>query len=141
MTFTLAPALRALAFSNQRTLSALMIHGAWQTIQRFAHNHMPLQGTPGAIAVLHTHARRLEYHPHVHLVVPAAAVDAKNRRWRTKNGKGKKRYLFNHKALAKVFRAQLRAAITGAGLSLPARYAAKWVVDGTCVGTGEKALV
>lgn len=32
-----------------------------------------LRGTPGAIAVLHTHTRRLDYHPHVHPVVPAAA--------------------------------------------------------------------
>jgi len=27
------------------------------------------QGIPGAIAVLHTHSRRLDYHPHVHLVL------------------------------------------------------------------------
>jgi len=28
------------------------------------------------VAVLHTHSRRLDYHPHVHLVMPAAALDA-----------------------------------------------------------------
>src|SRR3546814_2414821 len=45
---------------------------AWATVNQFAHNDRQLQGTPGAIAVLHTHSRRLDYHPHVHLVVPAA---------------------------------------------------------------------
>jgi hypothetical protein len=33
-----------------------------------------LQGTPGAIAVLHANTRRLDFHPHVHLVMPAAAI-------------------------------------------------------------------
>jgi hypothetical protein len=37
--------------------------------------------------VLHTHSRRLDFHPHVHLVVPAAAIDAKKRLWRTKKSK------------------------------------------------------
>ena len=141
LTFTLAPAFRALAFSNQRTLYALMIPCAWQTVQSFAHNDKQLQGTPGAIAVLHTHSRRLDYHPHVHLVVPAAAIDVKKRLWRSKRSEGKRRYLFNHKALAKVFRAKLLAAIAGERLPLPARYSEKWVADCKCVGSGEKALV
>jgi len=89
--------------------------------------------------VLHTHARRLDYHPHVHLVVPAAAIDAKKQLWRTKRSKGKRPYLFNHKALAKVFRAKLLAAITGEGLTLPNGYARKWVADCKCVGSGNRA--
>jgi hypothetical protein len=91
--------------------------------------------------VLHTHSRPLDYHPHVHLGVPAAAIDAKRRLWRTKRSKGKRPYLFNHEALAKVFRAKLLAAITGEGLPLPARYPEKWVVDCKAVGSGETALV
>ena len=70
-----------------------------------------------------------------------AAVDAKNRLWRTKRSKGKRRNLFNHKALAKVFRAKLLAAITDEGLPLPTGYAKTWVVGCKCVGSGEKALV
>jgi hypothetical protein len=141
VTFTLPAALRTLAFGEQRTLYTLMIQCAWQTLHSFAHNDKQLQGNQGAIAVLHTHSRRLDYHPHVHLVVPAAAIDAKNRLWRTKKSKGKRRYLFNHKALAKVFRAKLLDAITDEGLPLPKGYAEKWVADCKCVGCGEKALV
>jgi hypothetical protein len=47
----------------------------WETVRTFSQNDKQLQGTPGAIAVLHTNTRRLDYHPHVHLVMPAAAVD------------------------------------------------------------------
>jgi hypothetical protein len=104
-------------------------------------NDKQLQGTPGAIAVLHTHSRRLDFHPHRHLVMPAAAIDAEKRLWRTNKAKGQDGYLFNHKALAKVFRAKLLAAIADEGLALPARYPEQWVVDCKCVGTGEKALI
>jgi hypothetical protein len=141
VTFTLPAALRTLAFSNQSTLFSPLIQGAWQTVSTFALNDKQLKGTPGAIAVLHTHSRRLDFHPHVHLVVPAAAIDAKNRLWRAKRAKGKKGYLFNHKALAKVFRAKLLAAITAAGLAVPPGVDPKWVVDCKGVGSGEKALV
>jgi hypothetical protein len=140
VTFTLPAALRALAFGHQHTLYALLIQCAWQTLNRFAHNDTQLQGTPGAMAVLHTHTRRLDDHPHGHLLVPAAAIDATKRRWRVKRSTGKTPYRFNQKALAKVFRAKLLAAITGEGVSLPVRYAEQWVVDCTCVGSGHKAL-
>jgi hypothetical protein len=141
VTFTLPAAFRALAFTNQSTCFALLIQCAWQTLSTFAHNDKQLQGNPGAIAVLHTHARRLDFHPHVHLIMPGAAIDAKNRLWRTKSAKDTRPSLFNHKALAKVFRAKMLEAITGQGLPLPQRYAEKWVVDCKCVGSGEKALV
>jgi len=46
-----------------------------------------------------------------------------------------------HRALAKVFRAKLLAAIVEGGLLLPRKYPAKWVVDCKSAGPGEKALV
>jgi len=111
-------------------------------VRTFSQNDKQLQGTPGATAVLHTNTRRLDYHPHVHLVMPAAALDGERKRWRTKRrGKAKGGYLFNHTALAKVFRAKMLSGIEAAGLTLPPRHPEKWVVDCKSVGTGEKALV
>jgi hypothetical protein len=93
-------------------------------------------------------------------VMPAAAIDPNKRLWRTKKGQDRHRtgYLFNHKALAKVFRGKLLEAIAQAGLALPDRYdpqgggecrnrrervsvPKKWVVDVKSVGRGDKALV
>ncbi len=54
---------------------------------------------------------------------------------------GNRIYLFNHIALAKVFRAKMLAAIEAAGLSLPARYPSEWVVDCKSVGSGAPALI
>jgi hypothetical protein len=122
-----------------------MIRCSWETVKTFTQNDRQLQGAAGAISVLHTHSRRLDFHPHVHLVMPAAAIDTDKRVWRTKKGKGQEKnqtgYLFNHKALAKVFRAKLLEAIRQEGLELPARYSETWVVDCKSVGSGDKALV
>jgi len=113
---------------------------SWETVRTFSRNDTQLQGTPGAIAVLHTNTRRLDFHPHVHLVMPAAAINSEDRRWRTKRP-GKGGYLFCHKALAKVFRVKLLAGIEAAGLTRPCRYPREWVVDCKSVGTGEPALI
>ena len=142
LTFTLPAEFRALARAHQNVVYELLMRGAWETVRTLSQNDKTLHGTPGAIAVLHTNTRQLDYHPHVHLVMPAAAVDSVRRQWRTKvRGITKGGYLFNHKALAKVFRAKLLAGIEAAGLALPARYPKAWVVDCKAVGSGEKALV
>jgi Putative transposase/Transposase zinc-binding domain len=141
LTFTLPAEFRALALAHPRTLYGLLMQCASQTLFTFSLNDQQLQGTPGIVAVLHTHSRRLDYHPHVHCVMPAAAIDTAKRLWRTKAGKRSSGYLFNHKALAKVFRAKMLAAITEAGLNLPECHPQQWVVDCKHVGAGEKALV
>ncbi len=118
-----------------------MLACVWKTVKDFAKNDNALQGIAGAIAVLHTHSRRLDFHPHVNLVMPAGVIDHKKGLWRTKEQEGKKHYLFNHKALAKVFRAKLLAAITKAGLKLPRSSEKVWIVDCKFAGKGQKALV
>ena len=140
VTFTLPAQFRPLAAAHPRIAYDLLMKCAWETVRTFSLNDAQLQGAPGAIAVLHTHSRRLDYHPHVHLVVPAAAVDAEQQRWRTKRRKGKG-YLFSHQALAKVFRAKMLAGLTAAGLTLPGHYPADWVVDCKSVGNGASALI
>ncbi len=141
LTFTLPSQLRALTFAHQRIIYDLMMQVSWDTVKTFSQNDKQLQGTPGAVAVLHTHTRRLDYHPHVHMVMPAGAIDTKHKLWRVKRGHGKSQYLFNHKALAKVFRKKLLDAIQKAGLDVPNTVPRARVVDCKHVGSGEKALV
>ena len=149
LTFTLPAQFRRLAWRHQRLLYSLMTQCCWDTVRTFSQNDKQLQGIPGATTVLHTHSRTLDYHPHVHMIMPAAAIDTVHRLWRTKKSKSKNNvknqnnsgYLFNHKALAKVFRAKMLETITQAGLALPQRYPTEWVVDCKSVGSGEKALI
>ena len=141
LTFTLPAEFRPLARAHPGVVYDLLMRCSWETVRTFSQNDTQLHGMPGAIAVVHTNTRRLDYHPHVHLVMPAAAVDGEAKQWRTKRRKAKGGYLFSHKALAKVFRAKLLAGIEAAALTLPSRHPKEWVVDCKSVGTGEKALV
>jgi len=137
VTFTLPAPLRAVAYANQREAYDLLIKTAWQTLYQFGLKDKQLRGQLGATAVLHTHSRALDYHPHVHIVVPAVALDTTPRLWRTKREK----FLFPQKALAKVFRAKWFAAMNERDWKVPASLPNHWVVDVKKVGNGEKALV
>jgi len=90
----------------------------------------------GLTAVLHTHSRKLDYHPHIHVVVPGGGIDIKRRQWIKLKGK----YLFNEFALASVFRARLIAALKEAGFSIPKTTPKQWVADVRHVGKGLPAL-
>ena len=142
ITFTLPAELRALAWRHQQTVYGLLMQCAWETLAQFSRNHRQLKGSAAAVGVLHTHSRRLEFHPHVHLAMPGAALDAKHGLWRSlrKTRKGGY-YLFNHKALAAVFRGKLLAALNAEGLTAPVCLPERWVVDCKSVGNGQKALV
>jgi hypothetical protein len=48
-------------------------------------------GQIGFTSVLHTHTRRRELHPHLHIIVPNGGYAPKRKQW----CKGKKGYLFN----------------------------------------------
>lgn len=137
ITFTVPAEFRALFYAHQRRLYTLMFATVWETLQTFSQNDQQLQGTPGAIAVLHTHSRQLDYHPHLHVVMPMAAINKKQQLWREKQGN----YLFPHKALATVFRAKLLEGIQQLNLPLPTKYPKEWVVDCKAVGEGSKAII
>jgi hypothetical protein len=70
------------------------------------------------------------------VVVPGGGVDKRRRQWKKKKGK----YLFNKKAMAKVFRARFLTALNEAELFIPERVPEEWVVDCTHVGKGITAL-
>ena len=87
--------------------------------------------------LLHTHNRKLECHPHVHMIVPAGVVDKKTGHWRYKAEK----YLFPALNLAKVFRAKIFAGIKALGLKAKETLPEEWVVHCKAVGRGDQALI
>lgn len=135
VTFTLPHTLRPLAWAHQRQVYDAILRCAWQCLAQFASRDRALGVEIGATAVLHTHNRRRDYHPHVHLVVPAGGVDPKHHLWRRKD-----RYLFNERNLATVFRGKLLATLNATGLDLPTAVATRWIAHCRHVGRGDKAL-
>ena len=141
VTFTVPTELRELIWQHQRVMYKALMDCAWGTLASFARNDQRLRGQAGAVAVLHTHSRRLEFHPHVHLAMPAGALDADGRLWRTLRAKGGQAFLFHHQTLASVFRARLLEAVRSLALAVPETAPERWVVDCKGVGSGHKVMV
>lgn len=135
VTFTLPYELRALARRHDRTVYGLLMQSAVSILRRFGLNKAGFAADIGLCAVLHTHTRRLDYHPHVHIVVPGGGVHRPRREWRKITGK----YLFNGRALAAAFRGEMLHALANAGLNLPPT-PKRWVVQCKKVGRGGQAL-
>jgi len=135
-TFTLPYELRSRAWENQSLVYDLLFACASSTLKDFGLNPGNLGASIGMTAILHTHTRRLDYHPHLHVVVPGGGLHRARKQWKKKKGK----YLFNEFALAKVFRARFLEALSKAGLSAHDPLPGKWVVDCARVGKGLPAL-
>jgi len=111
ITFTIPKELRDLAWRNQKAVYSLMFDSVRDTLKTFTRNDKRLGGEAGFTTILHTHARNLDFHPHIHVLMPGASIDKKSGLWRKKGS----RYLFSHKALAKVFRAKVLTAMVEQG--------------------------
>jgi len=135
-TFTLPYELRHFAWHHQKAVYSILFTCAAGTLKDFALNPKNLGAEIGMSMVLHTHSRKRDYHPHMHVVLPGGGVDKRTRQWKKKKGK----YLFNKKAMAKVFRARFLTALNKAGFSIPKKVPKKWVVDCSYVGKGITAL-
>lgn len=136
VTFTVPRQLRPFIWHHQTWAYPVLFECAVATLQSFFTRDKKLQGPPGLTAVLHTHARNLDSHPHVHLIVPAGCLNPRHKLWRQKPGN----YLFKADNLARVFRAKCIHALTQAGYRLPDPCPKKWNADCEHVGSGQSAL-
>lgn len=136
LTFTLPYELRTLAWHHPTLVYNLLFACAVSTLKDFGLNPGNLGADLAMTAVLHTHTRRLDYHPHLHVIVPGGGVDKARKQWKKLKGN----YLFNEFALAKVFRARFLTAMKENKLPFPEKTPDKWVVDCAAVGTGQPAL-
>ena len=136
ITFTLPAELRHLIEYKQKTLYPIFFACVVSTLKDFGLNPDKLDGVTGFTAVLHTHSRKLDYHPHIHVVMPGGSINQKRKQWKKLKGK----YLFNEFALAKVFRARFLIALTKHNLKIPNTIPEKWVANVVHVGKGLPAL-
>lgn len=136
VTFTLPAEFRAMVYRNQRTAYSLMFSCVSSTLKDFGLDPKKLGADIGMTMVLHTHSRKLDFHPHIHVVVPGGGINRPRRQWKKKKGK----YLFNQKALAKVFRARFLDGLNAQSLTVSKGIRSEWIVNCTRVGTGVSAL-
>ena len=72
--FTVPPFLHRVARSNQTAFYSALLNCAARSLIKLCADPRYLSGTTAVMAVLHTWSRTLEFHPHVHCLVPAVAV-------------------------------------------------------------------
>lgn len=99
--FTLPDKLTPLFLKNPITMDQLLFSSSWEAIKKMGLDHKHLGAKMGMISILHTWGQNIEFHPHVHCIVPAGGI-THNGKWRNTRLQGK--YLFPVKALSKVFR-------------------------------------
>ena len=138
-TFTLPAELRPLARSHQSIVYDLLLRESAAALQLLADDPKWIGATLGILAVLHTWARDLSYHPHVHLLVTAGGLTESGEAWRKP---AHRRFLLPGYALSTIFRAKVRDALDRAGLLDqvdPAVFRKSWNVQPQFAGDGEHA--
>ena len=139
VTVTVPQELRDALRANQRDGYALLMKAAADAIVELARDRRYVGATVGVLAVLHTWTQQLLYHPHVHCLVTGGGV-SDDGCWRP----ARKAFLVPVKALAKLVRGKLRAALAKKrpDLVLPkAAWSKPWVVHCTPWGAGEQAVL
>jgi hypothetical protein len=106
--FTLPAELRRPVREHQRALLGALFRAAFDSLAALCADPRWLGGRVGALAVLHTWTRTLEWHPHVHLLVPAGGLAPDGRTWRVPPRR-KQPFLVPEPALAKRFRGRFLA--------------------------------
>jgi len=138
VTVTVPYELRMAVWYNQKKCYNALFDTAFLAMKEIAKNPKHLGGDIGMTAVLHTHARNLDYHPHIHFIIPGGAVDKKNKLWKKKKGK----YLFPWKKLSKLFKGKLLALLKEQKIDFPKSvYKKEWRVNMKEAGSGREALL
>jgi hypothetical protein len=140
LTFTVPAGVRALIRRHQRIAYAALFETSSDALKTLASNPR-FVGTSrcGFFGVLHTWGRTLDYHPHVHYIVPGGGLSEDGTRWLPSRAD----FFVPVKALSVLFRAKFRAALQRAGLLGQvdaAVWRAEWVVNSKAVGDGRASL-
>ena len=140
LTFTVPESLRAFLRSNQRIGYEALFAASAGAIRALAREpRFNLGDQPGFFGVLHTWGRTLQYHPHIHYVVPGGALSTADRQWHAASPG----FFLPVHALSTIYRAKFRDAMQSAGLlaNIPdAVWKTAWNVNCQPVGDAANTL-
>lgn len=139
-TFTVPEAVRAVAWQHPAEVYNALLDEAAASLRT-------LQADPrfvgcdvaGFFGLLHTWGRQLQYHPHVHFVIPGGGLSEDRTQWVAARGD----FLVHVRALSRMFRGKLRARLEELGLltEVPSGvWKQEWVVHCEAVGDGRAVM-
>ena len=113
LTFSVPETLRAFMRSHQRLAYQALFQASATALKRLAHDERFI-GTdlPGFTGVLHTWGRQLQYHPHIHYVVPGGGLSKDRTTWLPSRAN----FFVPVKALSPIYRALFKDNMRQAGL-------------------------
>lgn len=140
LTFTVPEPLRRFLRDHQRPGYGVLFEASSGAIKALVANPRWIGGDQaGFFGVLHTWGRQLQYHPHIHYVVPAGALGSEDGCWHA----AKPGFFLPVRALSKVFRGKFKAAMETAGLldRIPAEvWRQDWNVNSQAVPNADASL-
>jgi len=105
--FTLPHELGPLTLQNKKVVYDLLFRISAEKIMEIARDPQHLGAEIGFFSVLHSWNQKLEFHPHVHCVVPAGGLSADHNRWVT----SQKNFFLPVDVLSEVFRGKFTEAL------------------------------
>lgn len=106
LVFTLPHELNNWARLHPSEIYHTLFRCVWDTVNTLGHDKKRLSGQLGMTAVLHTRGQNLSQHIHLHCLIPGGALDSSGE-WHP----AKSNYLFPVKALSRLFRGKMVAAL------------------------------
>lgn len=141
VTFTVPQELRLFIRSQLQITLDLLFASSAQALQDLAGNPRRLGAQLGMLGVLHTWARSLIFHPHIHYLIPGGGLSSDGRLWVP----ARRKFLLHHEALGDHFRTVFKERLRREQPDLFAQVPAKvwqlhWNVGCQAAGSGENAL-
>jgi hypothetical protein len=141
VTFTLPQSLRAFVRSHQQVAYEALFQASVSALRALASDGRLIGADKlGMFRVLHTWGRQVNYHPHIHYVVPGGGLSKGGRQWRPCRAE----FFLPVKALSMLYREAFCRCMERAGLLDqidPAVWNEAWVVDSRAVGDGRSRCV
>lgn len=140
ITFTVPDTVRGVIRSNQKASYSAMFKASSGAIKKLSPDEKHIGGDlPGFFGVLHTWGRLLQYHPHIHYIVPGGAFCKEDGQWHS----SRKDYFLPEKMLAKIYKAKFLHQMKKTGLLNSIPYEARqieWNVNCQPIGTGFESV-
>jgi len=140
ITFTVPASLREFVRGHQKVGYSALFRAAIGTLKKLAADPKYVGSSRiGCFAVLHTWGRAMNYHVHLHVVVPAGALSEDGQKWLPSRAD----FFVPVWAASKIYRAKFRDELARAGLLAqvdPRVWDEAWTVDSRAVGDGKRVL-
>ena len=140
ITFTIPEQLRAFIRSHQDMGYSAMFTASSEALKRLAGDHKYIGAhLAGFTGILHTWGRQLNYHPHIHYLVPGGGLSADRKTWMPSHTG----FFVPVKALSIIYRALFKEQMSKTGFLPeinPDVWTIDWNVNSQAVGDGRGAL-